>query len=69
MGFVQVRLEVGAINISNMAVVLGQDKHRWAFGCYYLTLSKAEQRFRAERNSNATPATERYQSTTNQKNS
>ena len=57
MGFVQVRLDVVAINISNMAAVVRAGQTSLNISSYYLSLSKAKQRFRAGRNSNATPAT------------
>ena len=60
MGFVQVRLEVVAINISNIAAVVRAGKASLNISSYYLTLSKAKQRLRADRNSNATPATKPY---------
>jgi len=48
MGFVQVRLEVVAINISNMAAFVRAGKASLNISSYYLTLSKAKQRLRAE---------------------
>jgi len=57
MGFVQMRLEVVAISISNIAAFVRAGKASLSINSYYLTLSKAKQRFRADRNSNATPAT------------
>jgi len=57
MGFVQVRLEVVAIGISNIAAFVRAGQTSLSISSYYLTISKAKQRFRADRNSNATPAT------------
>ena len=48
MGFVQVRLEVVAINISNIAAVVRAGKATLNISSYYLTLSKAKQRLWAE---------------------
>jgi hypothetical protein len=48
MGFVQVWLEVVAINISNIAAVVRAGKASLSISSYYLTLSKAKQRLRAE---------------------
>jgi hypothetical protein len=57
MGFVQVWLDVIAIGISNIAAFVRAGQTSLSIGSYYLTLSKAKRRFRADRNSNATPAT------------
>jgi len=57
MGFVQVWLDVVAIGITNIAAFVRAGQTSPSIGSYYLTLSKARQRFRADRNSNATPAT------------
>jgi hypothetical protein len=57
MGFVQVWLEVVAIGSSNIAAFVRAGKATLKISSYYLTLSKAKQRLRADRNSNATPAT------------
>jgi len=57
LGFVQVWLEVVAISTSNIAAFVRAGKASLNISSYYLTLSKAKQRFRADRNSNATPAT------------
>jgi len=57
MGFVQVRLEVVAIGISNIAAFVRAGKASLNISSNYLSLSKAMQRFRADGNSNATPAT------------
>ena len=48
MGFVQVRLDVVAINISNMAAFVRAGQTSLNVSSYYLTLSKAKQRFRAD---------------------
>ena len=48
MGFVQVRLEVLAININNMAAFVRAGKASLNISSYYLTLSKARQRLRAD---------------------
>ena len=48
MGFVQVRLEVVAINISNMAAFVRAGQTSLSISSYYLSLSKAKQRLRAE---------------------
>ena len=56
MGFVQVRLEVVAININNIAAFVWAGKASPNISSYYLSLSKAKQRLRADRNSNTTPA-------------
>jgi len=48
MGFVQMRLEVVAINISNIAAFVRAGKASLSISSYYLSLSKAKQRFRAE---------------------
>ncbi len=48
MGFVQVRLEVLAISISNMAAFVRAGKASPSISSYYLSLSKAKQRLRAE---------------------
>ena len=47
-GFVQLRLEVVAINISNMAAFVRAWQTSPKIGSYYLTLSKAKQRCRAD---------------------
>ena len=57
MGFVQVWLDFVAIGIINIAAFVRAGQTSLNICSYYLTLSKAKQRFRAERNSNATPAT------------
>jgi len=57
MGFVQVWLDVAAIIISNIAAFVRAGKASLIISSYHLTLSKAKQRFRADGNSNATPAT------------
>ena len=48
MGFVQVRLEVVAININNIAAVVRAGKASLNISSNYLTLSKAKQRLRAD---------------------
>jgi hypothetical protein len=48
MGFVQVRLEVVAIGISNIAAFVRAGQTSLSIRSYYLTLAKAKQRFRAE---------------------
>ena len=48
MGFVQVRLEVVAINISNMAAFVRAGQTSPNIGSKHLSLSKAKQRLRAE---------------------
>ena len=48
MGFVQVRLEVVAININNIAAVVRAGQTSPNISSYYLTLSKAKRRLRAE---------------------
>ena len=48
MGFVQVWLEVVAIIINNMAAVVRAGQTSLNISSYYLTLSKAKQRLRAE---------------------
>jgi len=48
MGFVQVWLDIVAININNIAAVVRAGKASLNISSYYLTLSKAKQRFRAE---------------------
>ena len=48
MGFVQVWLDVVAIGISNIAAFVRAGKASLNISSYYLTLSKAKQRFRAE---------------------
>jgi len=48
MGFVQVRLEVVAIGISNMAAFVRAGQTSLNISSYYLSLAKAKQRFRAE---------------------
>ena len=48
MGFVQVRLEVVAINISNMAAFVRAGQTSLNITSYYLPLSKATQRLRAD---------------------
>lgn len=60
MGFVQVRLEVVAINNNNIAAFVRAGKAPLNISSYYLTLSKAKQRLWADRNFNATPATKPY---------
>jgi len=57
MGFVQVWLDVAAIGIDNIAAFVRAGKASPSISSYYLSLSKAKQRLRADRNSNATPAT------------
>jgi len=57
MGFVQVWLDIVAINISNIAAFVRAGKASLYISSYHLTLSKAKQRLRADGNSNATPAT------------
>jgi len=57
MGFVQVRLEAVAIIINNIAAFVRAGKASLSISSNYLSLSKAKQRFRADGNSNATPAT------------
>jgi len=47
-GFVQVRLEVVAIGINNIAAFVRAGQTSPNIGSYYLTLSKAGQRFRAD---------------------
>ena len=53
----QVWLEVVAIGTSNIAAFVRAGKASLNIGSYYLTLSKAKERLRADGNSNATPAT------------
>jgi len=48
MGFVQVRLEVVAIGISNIAAFVRAGQTSLSISSYYLTLTKAKQRFRAD---------------------
>ena len=48
MGFAQVRLEVVAININNIAAFVRAGQTSLNIGSYYLSLAKAKQRFRAE---------------------
>jgi len=48
MGFVQVWLDVAAIIISNIAAVVQAGQTSLNISSYYLTLSKAKQRLRAE---------------------
>ncbi|MDZ4809071.1 MAG: hypothetical protein SGI96_12515 [Bacteroidota bacterium] len=48
MGFVQVWLEVVAININNIAAFVRAGQTSLNISSYYLTLSKAMQRFRAD---------------------
>ena len=48
MGFVQVRLEVVAINTKNIAAFVRAGKASPNISCYYLTLSKAKQQLRVE---------------------
>ena len=48
MGFVQVRLEVVAIGISNISAFVRAGQTSLSISSYYLTLSKAKQRFRAD---------------------
>ena len=48
MGFVQVRLDVVAINISNMAAVVRAGQTSLNISSYYLSLVKAKQRLRAD---------------------
>jgi len=48
MGFVQMRLEVVAIGINNIAAFVRAGQASLNISSYYLTLSKAKQRFRAE---------------------
>jgi len=48
MGFVQVRLEVVSISINNIAAFVRAGKASLSISCYYLTLSKAKRRFRAD---------------------
>ena len=57
MGFVQVRLEVVAINISNMAEFVRAGKASLNISSYYVSLSKSQAAVTGGRNSNATPAT------------
>ena len=57
MGFVQVRLEVVAINISNIAAVVRAGQTSLNISSYYLSLSKSQAAVTGGRNSNATPAT------------
>ena len=47
-GFVQVRLEIVAIGINNIAAFVRAGQTSPNIGSLYLTLSKAGQRFRAE---------------------
>jgi len=54
---VQVWLDVAAISINNIAAFVRAGKASLNISSYYLTLSKTKRRFRADRNSNATPAT------------
>ena len=56
MGFVQVQLEVVAIGSSNIAAFVRAGQTSLSISSYYLSLSKAKQRLRADGNSNATPA-------------
>jgi len=48
MGFVQVWLDVVAIGINNIEAFDRAGKTSLSISCYYLTLSKANQRFRAD---------------------
>jgi hypothetical protein len=48
MGFVQVRLEVGAINISSIAAFVRAGQTSLSISSYYLILLKSKQRLRAE---------------------
>ena len=48
MGFVQVRLDVVAINISNIAAFVRAGQATLNISSYYLSLSKAKQRLRAD---------------------
>ena len=48
MGFVQVRLEIVAIGINNIAAFVRAGKASLSISSYYLTLSKAKQRLWAE---------------------
>jgi len=48
MGFVQVWLDVVTISINNIAAFVRAGKASLSISSYYLTLSKAMQRFRAE---------------------
>ena len=48
MAFVQVRLQVVAIGISNIAAFVRAGQTSLSISSYYLTLSKAQQRFRAD---------------------
>jgi hypothetical protein len=57
MGFVQVRLEVVAINISNIAAFVRARQTSLSISSYYLTLTKSQAAVTGGRNSNATPAT------------
>jgi len=57
MGFVQVWLDVVAIGINNIAAFVRAGQASLSISSYYLSLSKAKQRLRADTNSNATPAT------------
>jgi len=47
-GFVQVRLEIAAINISNIAAFVWAGQTALCISSYYLSLSKAKRRLRAE---------------------
>ena len=57
MGFVQVRLDVVAINISNMAAFVPAGKASLNISSYHLTLAKSQAEVTGGRNSNATLAT------------
>lgn len=57
MGFVQVRLDVVAININNMAAFVRAGQTSPNISSYYLSLSKSQAAVTGGRNSNATPAT------------
>jgi len=57
MGFVQVRLAIAAMGINNIAALVLPGKASLNISSYYLTLSKAKQRFRADRNYIVIPAT------------
>jgi len=48
MGFVQVWLDVAAINISNISALVRAGKASLSITSYYLSLSKAKQRLRAD---------------------
>ena len=56
MGFVQVRLEVVAIKISNIAAFVRAGPASPNIGSKYLSLSKSRAAVTGGRNSNATPA-------------